>query len=439
MSGSEGHSIGGLSVENYKSFYERASIAIGQVTVLSGANSSGKSSIMEPLLLLKQTLDAATDPGPLELDGPNVSFTSFMGQMVSRGGSDVIHIGVSSTSGFSVNVEYMKPRGRPVRIRKQTVVDGDNVVVLTEQMSHTRLSQALPEQVQMIAKTAPRTIGKLRFKVKRNRCFLDAALEGTRFSLPLYPFGGFDGSPLLEEIRGLLHVPASRYNLDRLRFASGEITSFAGEFDDYTASILYYWQTSRSPKLQGVIEDLRLLGVARRLSVKAKSDVELALSIAVTDDSKPTTDIEDVGFGVSQILPVIVALQAAADGRIVYVEEPESHLHPRAQHALALVIAKAAKRGARIILETHSPLLILGLQEAVATDQIESSQTQLHWFSLDSQGHSHIRSGHITPEGALEDWPADFSDASMEAQRRYLRAFTEKSLKQQRQSDSSEH
>jgi hypothetical protein len=64
-----------IGVSGFKSFSEETRIQLGSLTILAGANSSGKSSIMQPLLLMKQTLEAYYDPGALLLDGPNVSFT----------------------------------------------------------------------------------------------------------------------------------------------------------------------------------------------------------------------------------------------------------------------------------------------------------------------------------------------------------------------------
>src|ERR1700684_1259390 len=65
-----------IAVEGFKSIAQRQEIEIAPLTILAGANSSGKSSIMQPLLMLKQTLEATYDPGPLKIDGPNVTFTS---------------------------------------------------------------------------------------------------------------------------------------------------------------------------------------------------------------------------------------------------------------------------------------------------------------------------------------------------------------------------
>ena len=76
-------SIRAISVRGFKCFATESRIEIRPLTILAGANSSGKSSIMQPLLLMKQTLEATYDPGALLLNGPNVKQTAFE-QLVSR-------------------------------------------------------------------------------------------------------------------------------------------------------------------------------------------------------------------------------------------------------------------------------------------------------------------------------------------------------------------
>ena len=68
--------ITAISIRGYKSLFDECRLEIRPLTILAGANSSGKSSAMQPLLLLKQTLETSYDPGPLLLDGPNVRFNS---------------------------------------------------------------------------------------------------------------------------------------------------------------------------------------------------------------------------------------------------------------------------------------------------------------------------------------------------------------------------
>src|SRR5712692_6968479 len=80
---SNGGGITRITVGGFKSIVQEQSIEIRPLTILAGANSSGKSSMMQPLLLLKQTLEASYDAGPLLLQGPNVKFTS-ADQLLSR-------------------------------------------------------------------------------------------------------------------------------------------------------------------------------------------------------------------------------------------------------------------------------------------------------------------------------------------------------------------
>ena len=83
-----------IAVQGFKSLYDEQRIAVRPLTILAGANNSGKSSIMQPLLMMKQTLDATYDPGPLKLDGPNIYFTSARAIPVEAAGRrSTIHTG----------------------------------------------------------------------------------------------------------------------------------------------------------------------------------------------------------------------------------------------------------------------------------------------------------------------------------------------------------
>ena len=78
--------------------------------------------------------------------------------------------------------------------------------------------------------------------------------------------------------------------------------------------------------------------------------------------AKDLVSIADVGFGVSQTLPVVVASAPRSQEQLVYIEQPEIHLHPRGQVAMARLLVNAARRGARVVAETHSSLILLAVQ-----------------------------------------------------------------------------
>src|SRR5207237_2648695 len=107
----ETDSIRFITVSGYKSIRDEQSIEIKPLTILAGSNSSGKSSMMQPLLLLKQTLEASYDPGPLLLNGPNVKFTS-ADQLLSRIGKGhslgSFHVGMRLNAGERFQTRFRK-------------------------------------------------------------------------------------------------------------------------------------------------------------------------------------------------------------------------------------------------------------------------------------------------------------------------------------------
>ena len=159
---------------------------------------------------------------------------------------------------------------------------------------------------------------------------------------------------------------------------------------------------------------------------KKIGDVGIELQVGrLLHDRVGETDmvsIADVGFGVSQVLPVLVALIVANPGQLVYLEQPELHLHPRAQVALAQVLADAAKRGVRVVAETHSSLLLLGIQTLIAEGGLSPELVKLHWFTRQEDGVTEVDSVDLDEAGTYGDWPVDFDDVDLGTQSRYLDA-----------------
>ena len=305
--------IAAVGIRGYKSIYQHQEIEIRPLTVLAGVNSAGKSSILQPLLLMKQTLEAPFDPGPLLLDGPHVSITSLgPSEFASRAIARIIHLPAH--------------RGDPARTYATVAV-------------------------------------------------------------------------------------ADRY---------------PGPFPVYTAGVVAAWQnrgeTAKLEQLRADLAELRLTAdiEARRLD---DARVELLVGRLPGTSTGDLVNIADVGFGVSQTLPVVVALLAARPGQLVYLEQPEIHLHPRAQVAFVALLRRAAERGVRVIVETHSSLLLRGSQTAVAEGALPTDDVVLHWFTRDeTTGHTKVTTGTLDETGGFGDWPEDFDEINLEAEARYLDA-----------------
>ena len=201
---------------------------------------------------------------------------------------------------------------------------------------------------------------------------------------------------------------------------------YPGTFDNYAASVIYEWQETEDECLKVVTDALWMLGLTGHVGAKKIGDVGIELQVGrLPHDRTDETDmvsIADVGIGVSQVLPVLVALIAAEPGRLVYLEQPELHLHPRAQVALAQVLADAAKRGVRVVAETHSSLLLLGIQTLVAEGDLPPELVNLHWFTRNKEGVTEVASADLDEAGTYGEWPEDFADVSLHAQSSYIKA-----------------
>jgi predicted ATPase len=129
---------------------------------------------------------------------------------------------------------------------------------------------------------------------------------------------------------------------------------------------------------------------------------------------------------VSQVLPVLVALIVAEDGQLVYIEQPEIHLHPRAQWKLAQLLSNAANRGVRLVIETHSSLLLRGIQTCIAKGDILPEKVALHWFQRGKDGTTKVSTAALDDEGQFGEWPTDFDDVELTSSNDYLDAVETK-------------
>ena len=426
--------IAEIEVAGFKSISDKQSIEVRPLTILAGANSSGKSSIMQPLLLLKQTLEASFDPGPLLLHGPNVRFTS-ADQLLSRIGKgqslDSFLVGMRLNTGESFQTRFRKEHKLGFSIEQMEMAATSGAFTLWPGMSHAEILKTGATQGKDPASELPEQFKRGNWGVTPVRCFLQpewlvqessSATMQSKTSLSI----GRDLTAVWERtILDVIHLPGLRGNPERTYPVTAVGASFPGTFEMYTASVISQWIDESRDTLNDLSADLRLLRLTGGITARRVNGVQIELFVGRLPDIAPSrpedrVNIADVGVGVSQTLPVLVALHAAKPGQLVYVEEPETHLHPRAQLALARVLASAAKRGVQVVVETHSSILLLGVQTLVAEGYLEPNKIKLHWFQREKDGRTVIRGADLDEAGRFGDWPEDFDDVSLKAQAHYL-------------------
>jgi hypothetical protein len=444
-----------LHVSGYKSIGESATLNVRPMTLISGANSSGKSSFMQPFLMIKQTLDAQFDPGPILLNGANVKLTDWS-QALSRkkarsSTTRALELGILiGTSGILNKYEWGPRKGLNLaatsyltrKEKPRSFVDKMSpkeveALFSRETINLARgLSSSAAKEYSKRNPQASRVATPPRFYTERSGCFImpKISLQGG-FDLTLNdPNAEFSIKSIDELIRGIIHIPGLRGNPERTYTSSAPGQNFPGLMEQYIASVIYGWENGTAEEkkhLSTLSADLEKLGLTWKIHAARIDDVRIQLQVgrllkAQQGGAFDLVNLADVGFGVSQVLPILVALRVAQPGQVVYMEQPELHLHPRAQMELGDLLVNAAKRGVRVIAETHSSLIIRSIQSSVARGNISPDDVALNWFSRDPEtGNTSIDQAEIDRYGRFGEWPMDFDEVAEESDFEFLTAVEE--------------
>ncbi|BAI62285.1 conserved hypothetical protein [Methanocella paludicola SANAE] len=445
--------ISKISVAGFKSIYDEKSISIYPLTILSGSNSSGKSSIFQPLLMMKQTMEESYDPGDLLIDGPHVRYYSAK-EFLSKIGNEVadkFSITIEVDGEKSIRETFKRGKNKPVELVEASFTSKKSNVRLKPGMDEKDLIKKywfFNDQYESFRKSLNSFILdnkrlsdngidtdnlNIGLKILRKRCMLNVVFSVTGaygkaiISPSVLPIPGFEDLSRVENhILGIIHVPTLRGNPQRVYKTTAVGPQFPGTLDNYVASIINHWKVTNNPALNKLGNWLKTLGLTWKIDAKQINDTQVEILLhrlpKKTSDPEDMVNIADVGFGVSQVLPVLVALLVAKRDQIVYIEQPEIHLHPRAQYKLAEMLVETANRGVKVVIETHSMLLLTGIQTYIAEGKITTDNVKLHWFSRNDDGVTDVISTSFDKRGSFGECPIDFAEIELEADSRYLDA-----------------
>lgn len=429
-----------IELAGYKSISSSQRINFSGLTVLAGANSSGKSAIMQPILLWKQTVECSYDPGALLLDGPNIKITAG-NQILSKirnkdlgpAGSFMVSVGLQD---IKLRLVYRRNKTGSFKIESERVTRGnispldlvDGVFIKDEDMQAFTSGEGSPVPREIVDSLIKGGFG---FRASRDRCFLMIEPSFRSAATLHRPIGmTFDiSSGLLQSIKRLIHVPGLRGNPERTYRATEVSNQFPGTYENYVASIITMWQESGSAKIGLLGDQLRSLGLTWKVLAKKIEDTRVELRVgrmpqAARGGASDLVNIADVGLGVAQVLPILVAMLSASRNQIVYIEQPELHLHPRAQWKLAEIVRDAVNRGVKIVIETHSSVFLRGIQTEIALSKLKAADVSFNWFTRNIDGNTIVAGCVPDANGAFGDWPADFDDVTLQAEGRYLDAVS---------------
>ena len=405
-----------LRAQNFKSWANTGKLRFAPLTGFFGANSSGKTSILQVLLLLKQTVERPRKWPP---DRNEPLYFGNASSLVNLGSfDDVIHQH-SEDLNLGVSVSW--------KLSEEMKIDEH----LTDSISFsTSIGKKYNHPV---LESCSYTANGQSWKLERDAvgCMLKfpdflvrsgySAYSGGSIAASPYRFYGVEAPddhhetllPLIDSLESLFNQffylgplrdnPRPHYNW------AGKPPGGVGRHGEDMVSALFSSRLRSSdldehvPKwLQslGLIDSYRLAPVPR-----TQKDYEF---LVTKHKGGPEVRLTDVGFGVSQVLPVLILCYYAPKGSILILEQPEAHLHPKVQSELGDVLIDAVKnRKLQIILESHSEHLVHRLMLRTAEEQLSVDDTALYFCHI-NEGVSEIERLQVDEYGNISNWPQGF-------------------------------
>ena len=432
--------INSISLENFKS-WEDLSFGLAPITAFFGANSSGKSSIIQFLLMLKQTKDSSNSQASIDFGDQNtpVELGSFKDTVFHHdvGRKMSWRVGWNLPKALTFSDVFQKSRrnfrSERIAIDVACVARGRQVAIesMAYDVSDVKFSISKREGkpgYQLISSDDDRFrfvrgMGRPWDLPEPTKCYsfpdqAQAYYQNTQF------LGLFENA-YVNQMDQILHLGPLREDPKRQYPWSGNAPGDVGRRGERTVEAILAARDAgerRNVKYKSPTKSfeemvawwLKELGLIAEFRVEEVGNESGLFRVYVRRNSNSVeTLITDVGFGVSQILPVITLLYYAPEGSTILIEQPEIHLHPSVQAGLADLFISATKtRKLQIIVESHSEHFLNRLMRRVAEEDTAfgalSKDDIALYFCQNDGGKSRMDALEVNLFGGISNWPKDF-------------------------------
>ena len=367
-----------LYLENFK-IHKKLDIPMSNLTILTGMNGMGKSSVLQSMLLLRQSILSSSTTLILNLKGDLIE-PCCSGEINCEASLSKNFIAKIQESDYELSFNYIYPEDP-----SDTVLKG-----LKDNSSLKKCKQC------SLFNNDFQYIGADRFGPKQR--------YGTNSYL-------VRDCLQISEKRGqceLLPHYISFFGDDRIPLEQIAIRSKKTNYD------LYDTEKKAELNLKEQIQKwLQYISPGINISVE-KTDMDFVLKYKYDiDEDYKTKDFlaTQVGYGVTYCLPIIVAILHAKPGSLILIENPEAHIHPKGQAKLMELITAAAANGVQIVIETHSDHIVNGALVAIAQRKLAKKETSIFYFGRhEKEQSSKVTKLNILSSGRIKNPPEGFFD-----------------------------
>lgn len=400
-----------LKLNNFKAWIDSGEIDLKPVTMLLGTNSSGKSTIIQSLLLLKQTAMSPDRTIHLNLGGDEVNDLFNFGDF-----DDVLSQHAETSRDFAFDISLKRKDGKVsksinLQCTYQKTSTGSVAVKQMEISTGSQRFRAIRRNkgaYSIFVRAEPQPRGKSRsLAPERSISFSAEALSMLEKDGDLLQDISLDIRRELEDISylgPLRRKPERDYSWNKSR--PGDIGIDGKSAVDALLASSLMKGDDQDYILNGVSKWLSRMKLADKIEVHQQGRSNRYELIVLRGDV--SCNLRDVGIGVSQILPVLVVAYFARPGSVVILEEPEIHLHPLAQSALAEMFTEVSReRNLQFIVETHSEHIFRRMQTLIAKKPSTLNDVSMYFVERAKES-AKLRPLEVDDFGRLLNWPDGF-------------------------------
>jgi predicted ATPase len=389
-----------IAIENFRAFNDEVKIRIRPITILIGRNSAGKSSILKFLLMLRQTLESG-DEQFLVTEGRHVHLGALRDLKHSAGKRRKLkfHLAMSGQltpdiwRDFKLELDKIKlqsnrkpgkgnvlfsfPRTLPTKGEiRQALFNIDAEFFYGNPKLGTHTVSAMVGKEIDFERTTP-NLARTRFL----RFPPDTTLDAAKLILTLRDEQYLTG--IREEIKSVRHLAAIREESQRAIIVASPPPGDVGHMGEFAIPHLQHICDEKGSEFEFIMKHLQSVANVDKVEFKDKIKGYLRQCTARNKDTSAVSYLADLGFGVSQCLPIFIQGAMMYQRQLLTAEQPEAQLHPTAQLEMGTFFAELWKeRQVPSIIETHSGNILLRLRKHISRGQLLPEDVSVAYFHV---------------------------------------------------------
>ncbi len=414
-----------IRIKNFKCLKDTGKLEIRPLTFLVGPNSSGKSSVLQMLLMLRQTLDSTDFNNPLAPKNGLVNLGSYPDFIYKNDISQELEVKLEfcnypkkNMKIFLNSIFYYNPTTTQIELKESNINYNNkyisNIIRQKKEVKeYSGIFSIIKKGKRKGRKWDIKNIKPLKFHNYFIRLDKEKGQKDIDKKIPPEDIFKRAGLVIEMELRFyLFYIGPLRIFPSRFSGPSGQEPQDVGARGERAIDVLWYLNRSKEKKVKEVSLQVQRwvkeFGFANKMKLSRIGESNI-YRVLITDPAmKIEVNLADIGFGAPQVIPVIIESFYARNDSLILIEQPEIHLHPKAQSILGDLFISASNNGKRhFIIETHSEHLLNRVRLRIAQGKIKKEDVIIYYFENTSDG-TNIQEVKLTEKGQYYKFPKGF-------------------------------